>query len=141
MTLKQAFLALPVAALCALGCSGSSTSSNGFQIIITAPLSNTAMKATILEGQLLVDGSTAVDVSETTAMAKIQLTVTGGAGSGNHTLQVLIVNQTTTPNSYTVTTPIVQVFDLNAKPIRNIQLTTQTATLATGQGISYTFSL
>jgi hypothetical protein len=141
MTLKQAFLALPVAALCALGCSGSPTSSNGFQLSITATVSNTAMQATILDTQLLIDGATTEDVTVLAALASVPLSVTGSAGSGGHTLAVLIAKQTTTPNSYTVTTPIVQVFDSNGNFVRNIQLTTQTASLATGQSISYTFSL
>ncbi len=141
MTLKHAFLALPVAALCALGCGGSPTSSKSFQLSITATVSNTAMQATIQDTQLLVDGATTEDVTVLTPLASVPFTVTGNAGSGGHTLAVLIAKQTTTPNSYTVTTPIVQVFDANGKFVRNIQLTTQTASLATGQSISYTFSL
>jgi hypothetical protein len=140
MTLKKAFLALPVAALCALGCS-SPTSSNGFQLSITATVSNAAMQATILDTQLLIDGATTEDVTVLTALPSVPLSVTGSAGSGGHTLAVLIAKQTTSPNSYTVTAPIVQVFDSNGKFLRNIQLTTQTATLATGQTISYSFSL
>src|SRR5258708_36539460 len=105
MTLKHAFLALPVAALCALGCGGSPTSSKSFQLSITATVSNTAMQATIQDTQLLVDGATTEDVTVLTPLASVPFTVTGNAGSGGHTLPVLIPTQTTTPQRSTAREP------------------------------------
>lgn len=143
MRFKQASLLIMLAALWALGCSGSNspTASSGFQLAITIGVANTSMAATIKGAQLLVDGATAIVFTPAAPAATAALNVTGDAGAGPHTLAVLIVDQTSTPNSYTVTTPSIQVFDLNSKLLKTIQLPTQTATLATGGTISYSFSL
>ena len=142
MSLKQASLAVMLAASSVLGCSnGSPTSSSGFQLAINVPVANTAMASTIQQAQLLVDGATAGINSPTAPAASVVLNVTGTATAGSHTLAFLIVMQTSTPNNYTVTAPTIQVFDLNAKPLKTITLPTQSATLATGGMISYSFSL
>jgi len=144
MSLKQVSLAIMLAASCswALGCSSSSpTSSSGFQLAITISVANTAKALTIQQAQLLVDGATAVVNSPTTPAATAALNVTGQATPGAHTLAVAIIMQTSTPNSYTVTTPTIQVYDLNAKLLKTIQLPTQTAVLETGHVIQYSFSL
>jgi hypothetical protein len=143
MSFKQASLAIMLAASCALGCgSGSSpTTTSGFQLAINIGVANTSMAPTIQQAQLLVDGATAVVDQPTAPAASVTLNVTGTATAGPHTVAVLIVMQTSSPNSYTVTTPSIQVFDLNAKLLKTIQLPTQTAVLATGQTISYSFSL
>jgi hypothetical protein len=143
MNLKQASLAIMLVASCALGCtrSNSPTASGDFQLAINVTLANTAKAATIQQAQLLVDGATVVISSPTAPAASVVLNVTGTATPGPHTLAILIVAQTSTPTSYTVTTPTIQVFDLNAKLLKTITLPTTTATLATGGTISYSFSL
>jgi len=143
MRLKQASLAVMLAGMWALGCSSSNspTSSSGFQLIITASLANTANAATITEAQLLVDGATAVVFSQSTPAASANLTVTGSAGSGAHTLQFVISAQTSSPNSYTTAMPAVQVFNQNGSLLKTILLPTETAVLATGGTINYSFSL
>jgi len=143
MSLKQASLAIMLAASCALGCSSSSpTSSSGFELSIVVGVANTAKAPTIQQVQLLVDGITAVVNSPSPPAATAALNVMGQATPGQHTLAVLIVMQTSSPNSYTVTTPTIQVLDLNnGKLIKTIQLPTETAVLATGNTIQYIFSL
>ena len=54
MSLKQASLAVMLAGMWALGCSGSPTSSSGFQLVLTVSVANTAMKATITETVLFL---------------------------------------------------------------------------------------
>lgn len=143
MSLRQASLAIMLAASCALGCSRSSpTSSSGFELSIIVGVANTAKAPTIQQAQLLVDGITAVVNSPSPPAATVALNVMGQATPGQHTLAVLIVMQTSTPNSYTVAMPTIQVLDLNSgKLLKTIQLPTQTAVLATNGTISYSFSL
>ncbi len=144
MKLRQASLAALLAGLLALGCHGSSspTSSSGFQIVILAALANSAQAPTIVEAQLLFDGVVVDDPgTEANPVASILLAPTGFTTSGPHTFQLQIVSQTTSPNNYTVTTPIVRVFDVAGTLLKTIQLNTQTASLATGGSISYSFSL
>lgn len=143
MTLKQASLAVMLAGVWALGCSGSSspTSSSGFQLVLNVSVANTALAATITDAQLLVDGSTASISSPAAPEALANLGTSGQAGSGPHILQILIDGQTSSPNSYTVPPPTIQVFDQAGTLLKTIQLPAQTAVLATGGSISYSFSL
>jgi len=145
MKLRQASTAALLAGLLALGCSGggnSPTSSSGFQIAIIAALTNTAQAPTIFEAQLLVDGVEVEDPGmEATPVATILFTPTGFATTGPHTFALQIVTQTTSPNSYTVPLPIIRVFDVAGTLLKTIQLSSQTASLATGGTITYSFSL
>ena len=146
MRAKQAaiVMTLALAGTLALGCSGSSpTSSSGFTLVFRVTLANTAAKGTINQAQLLLDGATiSINVPSPPAAPLAPLNVTGsGASSGSHTMQVVIVDQTSSPNSYTVTTPTILVADANGNALKTIQLSTQTATLATGGSINYSFSL
>ena len=142
MSLKQAWLAVMLAGMWVLGCSGSSpTSSGAFMLVLNAGVANTAMAATITEAQLVVDGATAVVFLPAAPAASTTFSTSGQAGTGPHTMAVVITGQTTTPNSYTVATPSIQVFDLNRTLLKTIMLPTQTAVLATGGSISYSFSL
>jgi hypothetical protein len=144
MRLKQALVAVMLAGLCALGCSNSNspTASNSFTLAINVNLNNTANAATITDAQLVVDGATAVIFSQATPVASAPLGTTGQAGGGAHSMQVLLVGQTTsTPTSYTVANATVMVFDLNRTLLKTITLPTETANLVNGGSISYTFSL
>jgi hypothetical protein len=141
MSLKQASLAVMLAGMWALGCSGSPTSSSGFQLVLTVSMANTAKAATITEADLIIDSAPAALAVASTPAAVVSLNATGQAGSGSHTMQIVIASQTSSPNSYTVTTPTIQVFDQGGSLRKTIQLPTQTAVLATGGSISYNFSL
>lgn len=143
MKLRQASLAALLAASLALGCHGSSpTSSSGFEIVIVAALANTAQAPTIAEAQLLFDGAVVEDLGpESPPVASVTFTPTGFATSGPHTFQLQIVDQTASPTSYTVPMPIIRVFDVAGTLLKTIQLNTQTASLATGGTITYSFSL
>jgi len=142
MSLKQASLAVMLAGMWALGCNGySPTSSSGFQLILTVSVANTAMAATITQADLVVDGSTATLAVPPAPAAVVSLNATGQAGSGSHTMQIVIASQTSSPNSYTVPAPTIQVFNQSASLIKTIHLSTESAVLATGGSISYTFSL
>ncbi len=143
MSLKQASVAVMLAGMWALGCSNSSspTSGDAFMLVLNATITNTAGASTINEAQLIVDGASAVIFAPTPAAATGVLTTSGQAGTGPHTMAVLISDQTSTPNSYTVSMATVQVFDLNRTLLKTITLANQTAVLATGGSISYSFSL
>jgi len=145
MKLRQASAAALLAGLLALGCSGGGngpTSSSGFQIVIIAALADTAQVPTIIEAQLLVDGVEVQDSgTESSPVATVLFTPTGFASTGPHTFALQIVTQTTSPNSYTAPPPIIRVFDVAGTLLKTIQLSSQTASLATGGTITYSFSL
>ncbi len=143
MSLKQASLAVLLAGMWALGCSGSNspTSSGAFMLVLNVSVANTAMAATITDAQLVVDGATAVLFSVAVPAASAALNTSGQAGTGPHTMAVVISGQTASPTSYTVATATIQVFDLNRTLLKTIMLPTQTAVLATGGSINYSFSL
>lgn len=143
MRLKQALVAVTLAGMWALGCSNSNspTSGSAFMLVLNVSLANTAKAATITDAQLVVDGATAVIFASTTPAASATLNTSGQAGTGPHSVVVVITGQTSTPNSYTVAMPTIQVFDLNRTLLKTIMLPTQTAVLATGGMISYSFSL
>jgi hypothetical protein len=142
MSLKQASVAVMLAGMWALGCGYKSpTSGDAFSLVLTVPVANTAKAATITDAQLVVDGATEVLFAQTTAAASTTLSTSGQAGAGPHTLAVVITGQTASPTSYTVASATIQVFDLNRTLLKTIMLPTQTAVLATGGSISYSFSL
>jgi hypothetical protein len=143
MIRKQASVALMLAGMWALGCSNSNspTSGSAFMVVITATVTNTAMASTITEAQLLVDGGTEVIFSAPTPAETDTLSTSGQAGTGPHTMAVAITGQTFSPTSYTVSAATVQVLDLNRTLLKTITLPNQTATLATGGSITYSFSL
>jgi hypothetical protein len=151
MKLTKAVIAVTLAGLWALGCSNSSspTSTSGFTLVISMGLENSAQKPTIVAAQLLFDGVTALIGSPPAAAAFVSLqTTAAGISSGNHTVTAQISIQTSSPNSYSVTSssstpapPSITVFDGNQNLLKTIPLTIQTANLATGQGITYSFSL
>jgi len=144
MNLRRALLAAILAGLAVLGCHGNgpTSSSSGFQIEILASLANSAMAPTIVEARLLLDGVEVQDPGmEANPASFLPFITTGFVASGPHTLELQIVSQTTSPNTYTATTPFVRVFDANGRLLKNIQLNTQTASLATGGTINYSFSL
>ncbi len=108
--------------------------------MISAGIVNTAGAATILDAQLLFDGAVAADAPSSTAVSLASLNVSGSASTGSHTLGFLIASQTSTPNTYTVPTPDIEIYEVNGVLVNDLRLTTQQASLATGQSITYTFS-
>ena len=144
MSFKHALVAVMLAGMGALGCSNSNspTSGSAFMVVVNATITNTAMAPTITQAQLIVDGATQVIFSPSQPAATGAVSTSGQAGTGPHTMAVAITGQTTTsPTSYTTSLVTVQVFDLNRTLLKTITLPNQTAVLATGGSISYSFSL
>ncbi len=132
---------LGLAALAALGCHSSSpTSANGDDIQVAIVVNNAAQASTILEAQLLFDGALVTDAPTGVAVASVTLTAAGTAAVGPHTMSVVIAQQVTTPNKYTIA-PTIQVYDSNGNFLRTQTLTPQTASLATGQSVVFNFNL
>ncbi|HLX09721.1 MAG TPA: hypothetical protein VKY89_17840 [Thermoanaerobaculia bacterium] len=139
---RRSLFALAVVGVCAMGCHSSTpTSTTGFQLLITTNVANTALTPTIVEATLLLDGVVAADVPESPAAAIAALSAQGSASAGSHVMQIVIAQQTTSPNTYTVTAPVIQIFDTSGTLLKTVQLSTQTASLATGGSISYSFTL
>ena len=144
MNWKRLAFTMTLLALALAGChsgSGTTSSPGGLQITIAAGMVNTALAPTILDAQLLFDGVVAVDAPSSTGVAIVSLSTAGATSSGSHTLAFLIASQTSTPNNYTVPAPTIQVFDANGNFLKTLNLTTTTASLATGQSINYNFTL
>jgi hypothetical protein len=104
---------------------------------------------TILEAQLLLDGSVVLDQSYGTAQSDVSLAV--GADTaiypGNHTLTIRLVSQTTTtPTTYSVPKFDIAVWACSSGSLSdgggNAETThehTQSGALTAGQGFTYSF--
>jgi hypothetical protein len=142
MHLKSTVAVLAVAGLSLAGCHSSTpTSSSGPTIIITGSVINSALQPTLLEAQLLFDGTEVMDGTLPAPGPSINLSAEGPTTSGAHVVTFLIANQTSSPNKYTVTGATVEELDANGNVTLNIPLPTMTATLATGQVIQYNVTL
>jgi hypothetical protein len=132
---------LGAAALANLGCHSSSpTSANGDEISVAVIINNAAAASTILEAQLLFDGITVTDYPTGVPVASVTLTAAGTAAVGPHSMGIVMVNQLTTPNKYTIA-PTIQVYDSNGNFLRSQVLTPQTVSVATGQTVTFNFVL
>jgi hypothetical protein len=145
MNLKGASIAFALA-LCAFGalsCSKSSTPTTPAgesQIVVAVVVTNAAGAATLEDVQVLIDGAVFVENTSTTALSSYTLNGSENLASGNHTLGVRLVNQTTTPNTYVVT-PTIEVFNSSGTLVNTISPTPVTSSLATGGSDTFTFTI
>jgi hypothetical protein len=112
-----------------------------------AKLTNTGGAATIKKVQLILDGQV-FDVSNQPAAPVASFNINrafpGIYLSGRHSIAVLITDQTTTPNPYKVSEASVghqSDCGISCCSSSSIPLPDQSAILATGDSISYTFDL
>jgi hypothetical protein len=145
MNLKGASIAfaLVLCAFGALSCSKSSTPTTPAgesQMVVSVVVTNTAGAATLEDVQVLIDGAVLVENSSTTALSTYTLNGAENLPSGNHTLGVRLVNQTTTPNTYVVT-PTIQIFNSGGTLVNTISPTPVTSSLATGGSDTFTFTI
>jgi hypothetical protein len=114
--------------------------------VFKATLTNTSGAATLIQYQFVLDGKL-IDVPDQPApVASVNIArAFTPAFIGHHVLAVLIAKQTATPSGYTVLAP--QVYLEFAEGFvcsghgKTVVLSDKTATLATGESISYTFDL
>lgn len=135
--------ALAVAGLVLLGCErdgGSPTGPRSLQISFEGDFRNTDGHSTIQVFRLVLDERT-VSTSTIPNGSGPRVTVRGNteAESGRHTASLVISDQTSTPNTYTGWATIV-VLDRDQR-LRFVHLEEQTRSLATGEGLAYTFDL
>ncbi len=142
MHLKTTVAVLALAGLSLASCHSSTpTSSAGPNIVITVGIANSTLQPTLLEAQLLFDGTVVTDTASPAPTPFISLGASGSAVTGPHTMTILVISQTSTPNNYTVTTPDIKEYDSSNNLIRDIPLPTMSAKLATGQAITYNITL
>ena len=143
MRLKSTVAVLALAGMSLASCHSSSTPTTPgtINVVITTTIANTSLKATLIEAQLLFDGTEITDNTATAASVALNLNASGPTSTGAHTLTFVVVQQTSTPNSYTVTSPDIKEYDSNNNLLKDVVLPTQSATLATGQVIQYSFTL
>jgi hypothetical protein len=132
---------LAVAAFCVPGCTHTPTSGVGINTIITASIANSSQKATLLEAQLELDVSIIADTTSPTPASSLSLNCKGLTTTGSHTFTFLVANQTDSPNNYTTVTPDILVYDETGNFLREMKLPTMTQSVATGSGITYSFTL
>lgn len=129
---------LVVSALALSSCSSSSSNpaSAGEVVVVGGDLMNhTGLEGTILKADLLFDGSVIASASFT--QPSLYATLTGtltSVKSGSHTVEFRITSQSSSPNTYDVIGATVNA-GTSAYNLGN-----ETASLATGQSISYTVS-
>jgi hypothetical protein len=164
---RYAWLAAALLALVMAGCHGGSTPTEGltgsFKFSFSTVMSNTSGVASIEHAQSFVDNVPVADscppqnqeseydangnVVSILCTAPKLATVTFSAakqiGTGNHTLRFVISQQTTdrSPSPYKVSAFNLLVTDANGKFVKTISMQTQTAGLAAGQAIVYTFTI
>jgi hypothetical protein len=142
MRLKSTVAVLALAGLSLASChSNSPTSTSSFNVVITIGIANSTLQPTIMEAQLVYDGTVITDTASPAPTPFVSLGASGPTTPGAHTMAVLLVSQTSTPNNYTVTTPDIKEYDANNNLIKDIPLPTMSATLATGQAITYNITL
>jgi hypothetical protein len=130
---------------------------------LSTSLSNTSGAPTINDAQILIDNNVEADscppgdLEQLTdpdgnvigasciapGTSAVTLSATGNIGPGSHSLLVFISQQSTgfSPTPYSVKAFTFQVTDATGHLIKSVNLPAQTASLAVGQSIAYTFTL
>jgi len=165
MTIKQAFLAVPLLVAVLLGgCDPGPTGPEGPDTFtLHTTMSNVSGAATILDAQILVDnfveaescpaGELTPDVDadgnivgytcNAPAVSSAAFDVGGNIGPGSHRLEFFMSSQTTggTDTRYNVMAFDVVIYDRGGKVLKTISLPSQSARLGGGQrSIVYSFS-
>jgi hypothetical protein len=108
-------------------------------VLVSGTLENNAGTATIKAFRVVLDGTTLQDT--VLPVPAIRVTILGtkyGPGDGDHRLSLTVTDQTTTPNVYAV--GVITVEDhVSSSESHKVMLAPQTAELANGGTITYTF--
>jgi hypothetical protein len=146
----KAVLFATLAALVAPGCSPTAPDSGELNTYVAFPtLDNATGAPTILDARLLLDGVVEAEDNETIGYVEAVLSPTDSTiTAGSHTLTFLLVSQTASvPTRYTVPKFDITIFECPEGSLSDtsqfsetIHMPTQTASLAAGQSITYTFS-
>jgi hypothetical protein len=125
------------------GCGGGGDSptspSGGYTLLVFGTWQNSSYRATMLGVKIKLDGRTIRDYSSNTAFSDIAMSQDARVNQGQHTVEFVVANQTSSPNSYRISGSV-DVFDERGTHVRTVNLPEKTATLSNGQGVSYTFS-
>jgi hypothetical protein len=140
---KRASIAVALA-LCALGalsCSSSTspTAPGTSAITLTVSVTNTTGAATLDEVQATLDGALFIDTISAAPLPIFTLVGSRNLASGTHTLTVVIVQQSTSPSSYTVA-PTIEVMSPGGTVVNTILPVAQTLSLATGAVVTFSFT-
>lgn len=167
MQTRYAWLATALLALGMAGCHGGSSPTEGltgsFRFSFSTELSNTSRVASIGDAQVFVDKVVVADSCPPAALenqydvngnvvsihciaprtAQVTFSAANRIEPGSHTLRFLIVEHSTdrSPSPYKVAAFNLLVTDANGKFVKTLSLQTQTAGLAAGQAIVYTFTI
>jgi hypothetical protein len=150
-----------LAAMCLWGCGGGhhgtpTTPNEPFiQAAVTTSINNASRASTLFEVEMLFDGKVISDQAVGSPVpaisfngaegvldpARIAMTCdpTNPADLGPHTLDVIVLRQTSSPNPYTVPSPHLQV--VNGGFREEVTLSGFSGSLATGQAVHYDFCL
>lgn len=134
-----------------------------YRFSLSTSLSNTSSAPTINDAQILIDNNVEADscppgdleqltdpddnVIGSTCIAPgasaVTLSAAGNIGPGSHSLHVFISQHTTgfSPSPYSVKAFTFQVTDAAGHLVKSVALPAQTANLAVGQSIAYSFTL
>lgn len=148
MKLWRFAILLPVLALSA-GCgktfTGIDLSGRVKMIEISGTLENIEGAPTILRVRLLLDGSEISGLPATQAASTIAIFGSRGGDRGHHTLAVVVSEQTSSPNTYRISSLRVELVDANlfgsGPTLAQMTLPDRTQLLMSGEAISYQFDL
>lgn len=129
--------------LCSAGCGDSSSPTEpdaDYHLALVGDIKQVSYRQTMLRVQMRLDGDVVRDYSSNTAFSDIIFSATASVGGGQHRLELRIVDQTSSPNSYRLSATV-SVIDHAGNYVKDINLPEKTESLATGQGVTYTFSI
>ncbi len=140
----SAFL-VALGALTAFACNRGSSPTEpkaSLHLVVTGSMANagSGYQQTITQMQLRVDGTVVRDFSSSPPAHDIILSATTDCDRGQHSLEVRVVGQTKSPAAYTVG-GTVDAIDDSGRTVKSIRFPDKDASLATNQGVSWSFSL
>jgi len=142
-TIRRTALAAVLAGVSILSaCDGSSPTEpdRDKNVMVFASIRTTPLAETIRRVQILFDGKVIRDYSSSGGFSDILFNGLTMAGKGQHRVEFRIVDQTRSPQSFRISGSV-DVLSDGGSTQSSITLPEKTVSLATGQGVTYTFSI
>lgn len=123
-------------------CNGSSPTEpkGNYSLVIVGSFTQTSYQSTMRRVQLRLDDQVIREYSSNGSFYDIMLSGTAQAKGGDHRLELRVVEQTSSPNSYRVNATI-NVIDSSGRQVKEFNFPEKTVSLSSGQGVTYTFSI
>jgi ABC-type uncharacterized transport system auxiliary subunit len=111
-----------------------------YTLVVVGSVTHTSYQYTMRRVQLRVDDKVIRDFSSNSSFYDITLSGTQTASKGSHRVEVRVMEQSSSPNSYRVSATV-NVLDSAGREVTVFNFPEKTVTLSNGQGVTYTFSI